>query len=77
MHCFVSRDSSCHNFSSRKEMPSSPKVVVRGLRSLIGCSFLRAYWLLLGINISFINVGLRLCCVLICYVDLLHLNWLC
>ena len=36
----------------------------QGLRSLIGCSFLRAYWLFLERNISFINVRLRLCCVL-------------
>ena len=50
--------------SAKKRDAFSPKVVVRGLRSLIGCSFLRAYWLFLGINISFINVGLRLCCVL-------------
>ena len=47
--------------SAKKSDAFSPKVVVRGLRSLIGCSFLRAYWLFLGINI---NVGLRLCCVL-------------
>ena len=52
------------HFPQRKEMLFSPKVVVRCLRSLIGCSFLRAYWLFLGAKISFINVGLRLCCVL-------------
>ena len=51
--------------SAKKEMLFPPKVAVRGLRSLIGFSFLRAYWLFLGINISFRNVGLRLCCALI------------
>jgi len=42
-HCFVSRDSSSHNFPPRKEILFSPKVIVRGLRSLIGCPFLRVY----------------------------------
>ena len=48
--------------SAKKRYAFSPRVVVRGLSSLIGCSFLIAYWLFLGINISFIYVGLRLCC---------------
>ena len=44
--------------SAKNRDAFSPKVVVRGLRSLTGCSSLRAYWLFLGINIySTLNNG--------------------